>query len=117
VTLSNVQWLLVSVTYIISSLGWFTGKPLAPLPNREQSELHSHKVGREGDGLSSNRPELVVLRECLDSTETHQDHENLLYLTDSDTSLQVINKWIGGGTKLDSEVLRAIILKLQRRVK
>ena len=48
--------------------------------------------------MSSNRPELVVLRECL---EAHQDNENLLYLTDSEDTLQTINKWVGGGAKLN----------------
>ena len=47
--------------------------------------------------MSSNRPELVSLRECL---EDHQDNENLLYLTDSEATLQGINKWIGGGSKI-----------------
>ena len=71
--------------------------------------------------MSSNRPELVALRECL---EAHPDNENLLYLTDSESTLQAINlKWIGGGTKLslvkttDADVLRVIIVKLQQRVK
>jgi ribonuclease HI len=70
--------------------------------------------------MSSNRPELVALRECL---ETHPDNENLLYLSDSETTLQAINKWIGGGAKLslakteDADILRAIIVKLQQRVK
>ena len=70
--------------------------------------------------MSSNRPELVDLQECL---ETHPDNENLLYLTDSEATLQVINKWIGGGAKLslaktaDADVLKAIIVKLQQRVK
>jgi ribonuclease HI len=70
--------------------------------------------------MSSNRPELVALRECL---ETHPDNENLLYLTDSEATLQVINRWIGGGEKLilsrspDGDILKAIIIKLQRRVK
>jgi ribonuclease HI len=77
-------------------------------------------VGREEEGMSSNRPELVALRECL---ETHPDNENLLYLTDSEATLQAINKWIGGGAKLslaktaDADVLKAIIVKLQQRVK
>ena len=97
-----------------------TGQHLAPLPFKEQRELHSYRVGREEEGMSSNRPELVALRECL---EAHQDHENLLYLTDSETTLQDMNKWIGGGTKLsltrspDGDVLKAIIIKLQKRVK
>ena len=47
--------------------------------------------------MSSNRPELVALRECL---EAHPDKENLVYLTDSEATLQAINKWIGGGAKL-----------------
>ncbi len=76
-------------------------------------------MGREEEGLSSNHPELVALWECL---ETQQDHENLLYLTDSESTLQVINKWIGGGAKLslaktvDTDILRSIVIKLQKRV-
>jgi hypothetical protein len=74
-------------------------------------------VGREEEGMSSNRPELVVLREFL---EVHADNENLLYLTDSEATLQAINKWIGEGAKLslekteDTDILRTIIVKLQR---
>ena len=69
--------------------------------------------------MSSNRPELVTHWECL---EAHPDHENLLYLTDSEATLQVINKWIGGGAKLslaktaDADILKAIVIKLQKRV-
>jgi hypothetical protein len=51
-------------------------------------------VGREGEGLSSNRPEPVDLWEFL---EAHPDNENQLYLTDNEATLQVTNKWIGGG--------------------
>ena len=76
----------------LSSLGWFTGQHLAPPQRREQRELHSHRVGREEEGMSSNRSELVALRECL---EAHRNNEKLLYLTDSQTTLQAINKWIG----------------------
>ncbi len=70
--------------------------------------------------MSSNRPEMVALRECL---EAHPDNENLLYLSDSEATLQAINKWIGEGVKLslektvDADILRAIIVKLQQRVK
>ena len=76
--------------------------------------------GREEEGMSSNRPEVVTLQECL---EAHPDNENLLYFTDSETTLQAINKWLGGGAKLslaktaDTDALRAIIVKLQQRVK
>ena len=104
----------------LMSLGWITGQHLAPLPHREHKELHSDRVGREEVGMSSNRPELADIRECL---EAPQDHKNLLYLTDSEATLQPINKWIGGGAKLtlvrspDGDVLKTIIIKLQRRVK
>jgi ribonuclease HI len=60
-----------------------------------------------------------LLRECL---ETHEDHVDLLYLTDSEASLQAIHKWIGYGAKLnlskspDVDILKTIILKLQKRV-
>ena len=48
--------------------------------------------------------------------ETHDDHIDLLYLTDSKSTL------IGGGAKLNlsrspgADVLKVIILKLQKRV-
>ena len=54
--------------------------------------------------------------------EAHDDHIDLLYLTDSEESLQAIHKWIDGGSKLnlsrstDADVLKAIVLKLQKRV-
>ncbi len=77
----------------LNSLEWLTEKSLTPSRLQEQRSNQSHKVGREEEGMSSNHPELVTLRECL---ETHADNENLLYLTDSETTLQAINKWIGG---------------------
>ena len=77
-------------------------------------------MGREEEGLSLNRPELVAHRECL---EAHDDRTNLLYLTDSEATLQAIHKWIGGGganlnlsRSSDTDVLKAIILKLEQRV-
>ncbi len=69
-----------------------------PPPLGEQRAQQSHRVGREEEGLRSNCPELVALWECL---EAHQDHENLLYLTDSKATFQTINKWIEGGAKLN----------------
>ena len=54
--------------------------------------------------------------------ESHDDHVDLLYLTDSETSLQSIHKWIGCGTKLnlskspDTDILKVFVLKLQKRV-
>ncbi len=104
----------------LNSLEWLTEQPLTPTRLHEQRSNQSHKVGREEEGMSSNRPELVALRVCL---EAHPDNKNLLYLTDSGATLQAINKWIGGGAKLnlvktvDADVLRVIIVKLQQRVK
>ena len=85
---------------------------------QEQRTRESNKVGREEEGLNSNRPELVTLRECL---EEHDDHIDL-YLTDSETSLQTIHKWIDCGSKMnlskssDTDVLEDIIPKLPKRV-
>jgi hypothetical protein len=55
----------------------------------EQRSKQSHKVGREEEGMSSNRPKLVALREYL---ETHPDNENLLYLTNSEDTAA---NWLG----------------------
>ncbi len=101
------------------TMQWNTDTPLSPSLMQEQRIRESRKVGREEEGLSSNRPELVVLRECL---EVYEDHVDLLYLTDTEASLQAIHKWIGYGAKLnlsespDADILKAIILKLQKRV-
>jgi hypothetical protein len=48
----------------------------------------------------------------------HEDDVNLLFLTDSEASLQAIHKWVGCGSKLnlskspDVDVLKRIIIKL-----
>jgi hypothetical protein len=81
----------------LNSLKWLTEEPFTPTRMHEQRSKQSHKVGREEEGMSSNRPEQVALRECL---EAHPDNDNLLYLTVSEATLQDINKWIGGGAKL-----------------
>ncbi len=94
--------------------------PLVPSRLTEQKIQQSYKVGRDEKGMNSNRPDLVVLWECL---ETHQDHENLLYLTKRETTHQTINKQIGEGKKLslekteDVDVLWVIVMKLQKRAK
>ena len=103
----------------ISSLQWLENEPLTPTDLHKQRTKQSYKVGREKEGMSSNRPELVALWGCL---EAHPDDENLLYLTASEPTVQVINKWIGGGSKLslaktaDADILKTIIIKLQKRV-
>ena len=102
-----------------SRLGWDTQTPLSPSSLQDQRILNSSKVGREEEGVSSTRPELVALAECL---EDHEDEVSLLYLTDSEAILQVIHRWIGCGAKLnlskspDTDVLKEIIIKLKKRV-
>ena len=67
-------------------------------------------------GLSSNRPELVVLKEYLD----HDDH--IVVLNGQRSIPQAIRKWVGVGAKLnlhkspDADVLKEIVLKFQKRV-
>jgi hypothetical protein len=62
---------------------------------------------------------MVALAECL---EDHCDDISLLYLTDNESILQGIHRWIGCGTKLnlskspDADVLKKIMMKLQKRV-
>ena len=96
-----------------SVMKWKTTTPLPQMLLEEQRIRESSMVGREEEGLSSNRPELVDLRECL---EAHDDHIDLLYLTDSEESRQAIHKLIGCGTKLnlskspDADVLKTITL-------
>ena len=69
-------------------LGWSTQTPLPPSSLQDQRALNSSKVGREDEeGVSSSRPELVSLTECL---EDHDDDVSLLYLTDSEAILQAI---------------------------
>ena len=86
-TLQRDQWERVSVTSVSCN-----GTPLYHYHMyscKNSGFENPAKVGREEEGLSSNRPELVVLRECL---EAHDDHIGILYSTDSETSLQAINK-------------------------
>ena len=71
------------------ALQWNTNTPLSQPLLQEQRIRDSSKVVREEEGLISNHPELVALRECI---EAHEDHVDLLYLTDSEASLQAIHK-------------------------
>ena len=64
-----------------SRLGWSTQTPLPPSSLQHKRTLNSRKVGREDEGVSSSRLELVALAECL---EDHDDDVSLLYLTDSE---------------------------------
>ncbi len=75
-----------------------TQTPLPPSSLQDQRTLNSRKVGREDEGVSSSRPELVALTECL---EDHDDDVSLLNLTDREAILQGIHRWIGCGAKLN----------------
>ena len=103
----------------LGQLGWNTQTPLPPPSLQDQRTRNSRKVGREDEGVSSTRPEMVALAECL---EDHDDKISLLYLTDSEAILQAIHRWIGCGAKLnlskspDADVLKRVIIKLQKRV-
>ena len=102
-----------------NDMKWNTTEPLSYDILKVQRTLESRKVDREEEGMSSNRLELVTLREWL---ESHDDHVDLLYLTDHESCLQTIHKWIGCGVNLnlskspDTDVLKDIVLKLQKRV-
>jgi hypothetical protein len=103
-----------------SRLSWSTQTPLPPSSLQDQRTINSRKVGREDEGVSSSRPELVTLAECL---EDHGDDDSLLYLTDSEAILQAIHRWIGCGAKLnlskspDAHVLKKIIIKVRKTAK
>jgi hypothetical protein len=103
----------------LGQLGWNTPTPIPPSTLHDQRTRNSREVGREDEGVSSTRPEMVALTECL---EDHGDDISLLHLTDSETILQAIHRWIGCGAKLnlskspDADVLKRIITKLQKRV-
>jgi hypothetical protein len=100
-------------------LDWNTQTPSPPSSFQDQHTLNPRKVGREDEGVSSSHPEVVTLTEWL---EDHGDDVSLLYLTDNESILQVIHRWIVCGAKLnlskspDVDVLKKIIIKLQKRV-
>jgi hypothetical protein len=108
-----------AVFFNLGQFGWNTPTPCPPSSLHDQRTRNSRKVGREDEGVSSTRPETVALTECL---EDHGDDISLLYLTDNEAILQTIHRWIGCGSKLnlskspDVDVLKKIIIKLQKRV-
>jgi hypothetical protein len=68
----------------LRALNWDIQNPLAPEPLKEHRIQQPYKVGRNMEGLISNRPEVVALRECL---EAHEDNSNLQYLTNDEASI------------------------------
>ena len=93
------------------------------LRDRERILRHTGRycagVGRGNEGTSSNRAEHAVLLLCLRKTHRTQD---LLYLTDSESLLKTISKWVGEGTRAnlattpDADLVREIVQILQERV-
>jgi ribonuclease HI len=53
-------------------------------------------VGREEEGVSSLRPELAVIARTLQEAPAESD---LLYLCDSEASLNKMSRWIGSGPR------------------
>jgi hypothetical protein len=54
------------------------------------------RVGREEEGVSSLRQELAVIARTLQATSVEVD---LLYLCDSESSLNKVSRWIGSGPR------------------
>ena len=78
------------------------------------------RVGREDEGVSSNRPELGAVVLALQSVGLNED---ALLLCDNEAVLCVIRKWVGQGGKAtlatapDADILREIICLLTQRVR
>jgi len=86
---------------------------------RRKKKKQQCKVGREGEGSSSNRPELAVFLLALRYTLIE---EPLLYLCDNQSLLKTVNRWIGEGGKAtfvgapDADILAAAIEMLRKRI-
>ena len=85
-----------------------------------QDEGKCARVGREDEGVSSNRPELGAVVLALQSVGLNED---ALLLCDNEAVLCVIRKWVGQGGKAtlatapDADILREIICLLTQRVR
>jgi len=79
---------------------------------RRKKKKQQYKVEREGEGSSSNYPELAGFFLALRDTPIE---EPLLYLCDNQSLLKVVNRWIGEGGKAtlvgapDADILAAAI--------
>jgi len=77
------------------------------------------KVGREGEGSSSNRPELAAFLLAL---RDKLIEEPLLYFCDNQSLLKAVNRWICEGGKAtlvgapDADILAAAIEILRKRI-
>ncbi len=77
------------------------------------------RVGREEEGVSSQRPELAVIARTLQATSLEVD---LLYLCDSEAALNKVSRWIGSGPRTtlagdaNADIMTSIIECLRERV-
>jgi ribonuclease HI len=87
---------------------------------KEEGAGKCARVGREEEGMSSNRPELGGIVLALQSAALSED---ALLLCDNEAVLCVIKKWVGQGGKAtlatapDADILREIVRLLTRRVR
>jgi len=86
---------------------------------RRKKKKQQCKLGREGEGSSSNQPELAVFLLALRYTLIE---EPLLYLCDNQSLLKTANRWSGEGQSatfvgaLDAYILAAAIEMLRKRI-
>ena len=87
---------------------------------REEGEGKCARVGREEEGMSSNRPELGGVVLALQSAALSED---ALLMCDNEAVLRVIRKWVGQGGKAtlatapDADILWEIVCLLTQRVR
>jgi len=85
---------------------------------RRKKEKQQCKVEREAEGSSSNRPESAAFFLALRDTPIE---EPLLYLSDNQSLLKAVNRWIGEGGKAtlvwapDADILPAGIEILRKK--
>jgi len=85
---------------------------------RKQRERQQRKVGREEEGSSSNRPELLAFVLALHSAPVTKP---MLYLCDNQALLKAVKRWVGEGGKAmlvgapDADILLEAIEELRKR--
>jgi ribonuclease HI len=77
------------------------------------------RVGREEEGVNSLRPEFAAVARTLQATPPEVD---LLYLRDSETTLDRVSRWIGSGPRTtlagdaNADIMKTIIKCVRERV-
>jgi len=85
---------------------------------KKKRKRQQRKVGREEEGSSSNRPELVAFVLALRGTPVTK---HMLYLCDNQALLKAVKRWVGEGGKAtlveapDADILLEAIKKLRKR--